>query len=75
MHGDPPSRALFDMAAVAIIKNPDWAEKKEIPAPRLQGIEWVEQTDNQNKIIIWENFKRDSIVNDLFQLMEESTPE
>lgn len=75
MHGNPPSRALFDMAAVAIIKNPHWAEKKEILAPRLQGLEWVGQTDNQNKIIIWENFKRDSIVDDLFQLIEESTAE
>ena len=74
MHGNPPSRALFDMAATAIIKNPDWAEKKEIPAPRLQGIDWVDQPENKNKIIIWEKFKRDSIVNDLFNLIEKSTP-
>jgi inosine-uridine nucleoside N-ribohydrolase len=74
MHGNPPSRALFDMAAVAIIKNPDWAEKTEIPAPRLQGIDWIERPENQNKIIIWENFKRDSIVGDLFNLIEKSTP-
>jgi hypothetical protein len=25
LHGDPPSRALFDMAAVAIVRNPAWA--------------------------------------------------
>ncbi|MGE0021771.1 MAG: nucleoside hydrolase [Draconibacterium sp.] len=74
MHGNPPSRALFDMAAVAIIKNPDWAEKTEIPAPRLQGIDWIERPENQKKIIIWENFKRDSIVGDLFNLIEKSTP-
>lgn len=73
MHGNPPSRALFDMAAVAIIKNPEWAEQKEIPAPKLQGTEWIEQPENQHKIIIWENFKRDSIVTDLFQLIEKPT--
>jgi purine nucleosidase len=74
MGGNPPSRALFDMAAVAIVKNPHWAEKKEIPAPRLQGVNWIEQPDNQKKIAIWENFKRDSIVNDLFVLIEKATP-
>lgn len=29
-HGEPPSRALFDMAAVAIVKNPDWAKPSSI---------------------------------------------
>lgn len=73
MHGNPPSRALFDMAAVAVVKNPDWAQKKEIPAPKLHGMEWTDQPDNQHKIVIWENFNRDAIVNDLFELMEKST--
>lgn len=75
MHGNPPSRALFDMAAVAVVKNPGWAEKKEIPAPKLQGVAWIEQPNNQNKIVIWENFNRDSIVNDLFGLIAKSTNE
>jgi len=73
MHGNPPSRALFDMAALAILKNPGWAEKKTIPAPRLEGVAWIEQPENQHQIFIWENFKRDSIVNDLFDLMQKST--
>jgi len=73
MHGNPPSRALFDMAAVAIVKNPLWAEKKEIPAPRLQGIGWMEKPENPGKIIIWENFNRDAIVNDLFDLMAKTS--
>ena len=74
MHGNPPTRALFDMAAVAVVKNPAWAQKKEIPAPKLSGIDWIDQPDNQHKIAIWENFNRDAIVNDLFGLMEKSTP-
>ena len=32
-YGDPPSRSLFDMAAVAIVKNPGWAESYSMPAP------------------------------------------
>ncbi|MDP2159601.1 MAG: hypothetical protein Q8K02_03900, partial [Flavobacterium sp.] len=67
-------RSLFDMAAVAILKNPDWGQKTEVPAPRLQGVGWIEQPENQNKIIIWENFNRDAIVNDLFELMGKATP-
>jgi inosine-uridine nucleoside N-ribohydrolase len=74
MHGNPPSRALFDMAAVAVVKNPQWGEQKEIPAPRLQGVGWIEQPENPIKIIIWENFNRDAIVNDLFDLMGKATP-
>jgi purine nucleosidase len=74
MYGNPPSRSLFDMAAVAVVKNPLWAEQKEIPAPRLQGIDWVEQPENPIKIVVWENFNRDAIVNDFFELMEQSTP-
>jgi inosine-uridine nucleoside N-ribohydrolase len=74
MHGNPPSRALFDMAAVAVVKNPTWAQKIEVPAPKLRGVEWIEQPENQKKIVIWENFNRDAIVNDLFGLMEKATP-
>jgi inosine-uridine nucleoside N-ribohydrolase len=73
MHGNPPTRALFDMAAVAVVKNPAWAQKKDIPAPKLSGIDWIDQPDNQHKIAIWENFNRDAIVNDLFGLMAKTT--
>ncbi|HSH19823.1 MAG TPA: nucleoside hydrolase, partial [Draconibacterium sp.] len=72
MHGNPPTRSLFDMAAVAILKNPGWAEKTEIPAPRLHGVEWIDQNENQNNIIIWENFNRDAIINDFFELMDKA---
>jgi hypothetical protein len=73
MHGNPPTRALFDMAAVAIVKNPEWASKKEIPAPRLNGVEWVDRPENKSTIIIWENFNREAIVSDLFTLMQKAT--
>ncbi len=74
MYGNPPSRPLFDMVVLAILKNEKWGEKKEIPAPKLVGNAWEEQPGNSNKIIYWENFKRDAIVNDLFELMENTTP-
>lgn len=69
-YGNPPSRALFDMAAVAIIKNSEWAEPKVIPCPIMVENEWVEQPENQRKIIIWENFDKEDIMKDFFQIMK-----
>ena len=37
LHGDPPARALFDMVAVAIVKNPNWGAANTISAPTLDG--------------------------------------
>jgi hypothetical protein len=73
MYGNPPSRALFDMVVLAILKNESWGDKKEIAAPKLVGEAWKEQTGNTHKIFIWENFNRDAIVNDLFELMKNTT--
>jgi purine nucleosidase len=75
MHSYPPSRALFDMVVIAILKNPEWGTKHEIPAPRLIGQAWEDHPESQNKIIYWDRFNRDAIVNDLFTLMKQSTPE
>lgn len=70
-HGDSKSRALFDMAAVAILKNPDWAEAKVIPAPILIDNQWVERPNNERTITVWENFDRDAIISDFFQVMND----
>ena len=64
--GNPPSRALFDMAAVAIVKNPEWAESRIFPCPIMVDKQWVEQPDNKRKIIIWENFNKEKILADFF---------
>ncbi len=65
-HGTPPSRALFDMAAVAIVKNPAWAQHQEISAPLYVNNQWVERPSNPRKIKIWENFNTPAILNDFF---------
>ncbi|WP_146531506.1 nucleoside hydrolase [Novipirellula artificiosorum] len=69
LHGDPPSRALFDMAAVAIVKNPSWATPRTIPAPILKDGKWVERPENPRKIILWENFDRNAIMQDFYHSM------
>jgi purine nucleosidase len=69
LHGDPPSRALFDMAAVAIVKNPAWAKAIALPAPILKDGKWVERPGNPRRILMWENFDRAAIMQDFYQSM------
>ena len=70
LSGNPPSRALFDMAAVAIVKNPAWAKPRKIPAPKLVDGKWVERPDNKRTITLWEHFDRDAIMNDFYATMD-----
>jgi hypothetical protein len=74
LSGDPPSRALFDMAAVAIVKHPAWATRIRIPAPILDGGTWRDRPGNPRSIVIWENFNRDAIVADFFATMRHFVP-
>jgi len=69
LHGDPPSRALFDMVAVAILKNPNWGEATEIPAPIVDGEDWEERPNNDRTITIWENFDKEAILEDFYSTM------
>jgi purine nucleosidase len=62
-------RALYDMAAVAIVKNPKWATVQEIPAPSLSGIKWTDRPNNPRKIRMWHSFNQSAIVKDLFDVM------
>lgn len=66
LYGDPPSRSLYDMAAVAMVKNPAWAEARRIPAPILAKNGWQERPENQREIVIRENFDKQSIVDDFY---------
>ena len=67
LYYDPPSRALYDMAATAILKNPDWAEARTIPAPTLENGIWRERPDNSRKVVIRENFDHKMIVDDFYR--------
>lgn len=74
LHGEPPSRALFDMAAVAIVKNPGWAESRTLPAPTLSEGKWLDQPANERSIILWENFDRDAIIDDFVNTLSNPIP-
>ena len=69
-HGDPPSRPLFDMVAVAILKNKSWGTEREIPAPVLVNNKWAERPDNTRTIKVWENFDKEALLADFFKVMQ-----
>jgi len=71
MGGNPPSRALYDMAAVAIVKNPGWAEARSIAAPILENGFWRERPENPRKIVIRENFNKQAIIDDFYATMDD----
>jgi inosine-uridine nucleoside N-ribohydrolase len=68
-YGDPPTRSLFDMAAVAILKNPSWAQPSFISAPLILNNKWVNQQGKSRKVKIWENFNRDLILKDFYEVL------
>ena len=68
--GTPPSRPLFDMVAVAVVKNPAWGIKSEIPGPKLINNLWKEQPENPRKVIVWGDFDKEKIISDFYQTMD-----
>lgn len=67
---DNTTRPLFDMAALAIVKNPDWADRVSIGAPEFSNGKWIDHPDNPRKIIIWENFDKVRIMQDFYKSMD-----
>lgn len=66
----PPSRALYDVGAAAILKNPAWATSRRQGAPALVGTQWEDRVGNTRMITIWENFNRDAIVADFVRTLQ-----
>lgn len=69
-HGNPPFRSFFDVGAVAVVKNPAWADAVEMPRPQLEGANWKDRPGNSLKMILWENFDSKAILADFFDTME-----
>ena len=68
--GDKKTRPLFDMVAVAILKNRSWGQSKEIPAPILIDNTWIERPDNKRTITVWENFDKVALLADFYNSIE-----
>tara|TARA_E500000178_G_scaffold335958_1_gene373417 strand:+ start:885 stop:1811 length:927 start_codon:yes stop_codon:yes gene_type:complete len=74
LYGDPPSRALYDMAAAAIVKNSRWSSEITIPAPMLNNGNWLKRPDNKRMITIKENFNEEAIVKDFYSTINQFIP-
>lgn len=64
------TRSLYDMVAVALLKNPDWGRLRSHPAPTLINNVWLEQPNNLRKIGIWENFDQTGLINDFYKSLK-----
>ena len=71
LYGAPPSRALYDMAAAAIIKNSKWSSEVTIPAPILEDGKWLNRPNNQRTITIKDNFDKQNIVKDFYKTINQ----
>ncbi len=50
------------MAAVAIVKNPNWATSKQIGGPKMIDKKWVINSENKRKVFIWNILKRQKLL-------------
>jgi hypothetical protein len=69
--GNPPTRSLFDMVAVAIVKNSAWGTKREINCPLYINNRWVDRPSTSRRISVWENFNKEEILTDFFQTLNQ----
>lgn len=72
--GETQTRPLFDMVAVAILKNKNWGKARTIPAPVLIENQWVERPRNKRKIVLWEYFDKQALLTDFFNTLEHPIP-
>jgi inosine-uridine nucleoside N-ribohydrolase len=70
LYGEQQSRALFDLAAVAIVKEPSWAQKKSIEAPYWNNGQWDLAYDSQFTTGFYYNFEADSIIDDFISSLK-----
>ncbi len=64
-----PSRALFDVAAIAVVKNAGFAQARVVAAPELRDDRWSDRPDAGHSVTFYEMFDRCSIVADFFDSM------
>jgi inosine-uridine nucleoside N-ribohydrolase len=69
-HVKDRERALFDVAGVAIAKNPALAKGEAVPAPRLEGKRWRARPSNARRVRMFSAPQREAILADFFRVIE-----
>ena len=72
--GNPLSASLSALAAVAILKNPEWAEPVSFPRLNYVDGRWVLQEESDRAITVWAEFNGEGIIQDLFSTLASQTP-
>ena len=62
-------RSLFDMAAVATVKNPGWAEDTLVYEPRLVDGEWITGEGRSDSVIFFRNYDVEAVMEDFWKIM------
>ena len=72
-HVDQYARALFDVGAVAVVKNPEWGKRVAVGPYRLSDGEWEKQ-EGRDDLVIWELFHTSMIIEDFFSTLQRPRP-
>ena len=65
-------RPLFDVCALAILKDPSWAEKVVVKGASFDGSNWGEAGNEERSIVFWENFDKEAIIGDFYATMQQA---
>lgn len=63
--------SLFDVVAVAVVKNPKLGQLNEVSVPPLDETEWDHDSSTRYLVRIWENFDKNEILKDFFKTMQQ----
>jgi purine nucleosidase len=69
-YGEMQVRSLFDLAAIAIIKNPDWSKAELIKAPVLENGNWIDNPESDKEIVLHRYFDKEEILSDFYKSIE-----
>lgn len=72
-HVGQHARSLYDVAAVAVVKNPDWGVRKNAGPHLLEDGEWVER-EGGDDVVVWELFHTSKIIDDFFSTLRDPVP-
>ena len=70
--GSDESRSLFDLTAPAILKNPAWGHRSEIPASEFIDGYWYPLDGPHRTVTLWEDFDKEAILGDFLTTLSAS---
>ncbi len=69
-HGNSSYRPLFDVVALAVVKNPLWGNQTVVRGLQYGSDGWRVNPDLNRAVTIWDEFSGQHIINDFFTTMQ-----